>query len=110
MSIRQQKIQSLLRRELATIFQRESNILFNGRFITVTHVRITPDLANANVFLSIMASKDVKADLKMIDQNNWKVRKLLGERVGKTMRIIPILTFKIDDSLDLAAQIDELLK
>ncbi len=100
MSIRQQKIQSLLRRELATIFQRESNILFNGRFITVTHVRITPDLANANVFLSIMASKDVKADLKMIDENNWKVRKLLGERVGKTMRIIPILTFKIDDSLD----------
>jgi len=77
MSIRQQKIQSLLRRELATIFQRESNILFNGIFITVTHVRITPDLANANVFLSIMASKDVKADLKMIDQNNWKVRKLL---------------------------------
>ena len=73
-------------------------------------MRITPDLANANVFLSIMASKDVKADLKMIDQNNWKVRKLLGERVGKTMRIIPILTFKIDDSLDLAAQIDELLK
>jgi len=85
-------------------------MLFNGRFITVTHVRITPDLANANVFLSIMASKDVKADLKMIDENNWKVRKLLGERVGKTMRIIPILTFKIDDSLDLAAQIDELLK
>ena len=73
-------------------------------------MRITPDLANANVFLSIMASKDVKADLKMIDENNWKVRKLLGERVGKTMRIIPILTFKIDDSLDLAAQIDELLK
>ena len=99
MSIRQQKIQSLLRRELATIFQRESNILFNGRFITVTHVRITPDLANANVFLSIMASKDVKADLKMIDQNNWKVRKLLGERVGKTMRIIPILTFKTFDEV-----------
>lgn len=110
MSIRQQKIQSLLRKELATIFQRESNNLFNGRFITVTHVRITPDLANANVYLSIMASKDVKADLKMIEEHNWKVRKLLGERVGKTMRIIPILTFKIDDSLDLAAQIDELLK
>ncbi|MFK7758144.1 MAG: 30S ribosome-binding factor RbfA [Flavobacteriales bacterium] len=110
MSIRQQKIESLLKRELAIIFQRQSNMLFNGRFITVTHVRITPDLANANVYLSIMASKDPKADLKMINEHNWKVRKLLAEKVGKTMRIIPILSFKIDDSLDLAAQIDELLK
>jgi len=110
MSIRQQKIQSLLKKELAIIFQQRSNTLFNGKFITVTHVRITPDLANAKVFLSIMASKDTTSDLKMINEQNWKVRKLLGERVGKTMRIIPELSFKIDDSLDIAAQIDELLK
>lgn len=110
MTIRQQKIQTLLRKELAIIFQKQSQMLFNGKFITVTHVKVTPDFANATVFLSIMASKDKKSDLKMINEHNWKVRKLLGEKVGKTMRIIPILSFKIDDSLDIAAQIDELLK
>ena len=110
MSIRQEKIQSLLKKELALIFQKESGSLFMNKFITVTHVRVTPDLANAKVFLSIMMSKDTKADLKMIDQHNWKVRKLLGEKVRNTMRIIPELTFKIDDSMDIAAEIDKLLK
>ncbi len=110
MSIRQEKIQTLLLKELSIIFQRQSRVLFEGKFITVTEVRITPDLANAKVFLSFLASKDKKADLKMVNTHNWKVRKLLAEKVGKSMRIVPELTFRIDDTLDRTEEIDRLLK
>lgn len=109
MSIRQEKIQRLLLKELSVIFQRQSRILFNGKFITVTTVRITPDLAHAKVYLSIMASKDKKSDLKMIEEHNWKIRKILAERVKKSLRITPELSFKIDDTLDLTEEIDRLL-
>ncbi len=110
MSIRQEKIQRLLLKELSIIFQKQSRVLFNGKFITVTEVRVTPDLGVAKVFLSILASKDTAADLKLINQHNWKVRKLLAEKLGKSLRIIPELLFKIDDSLDIAEEIDRLLK
>jgi len=110
MSIRQEKIQRLLLKELSIIFQKQSRILFNGKFITVTEVRVTPDLGVAKVFLSLLVSNDKKADLKMINEHNWKVRKLLAEKVGKSLRIIPELIFKIDDSLDIAEEIDRLLK
>jgi len=110
MSIRQEKIQRLLLKELSIIFQKQSRILFNGKFITVTEVRVTPDLGVAKVFLSLLASNDKHADLKMINQHNWKVRKLLAEKVGKSLRITPELIFKIDDSLDISEEIDRLLK
>lgn len=110
MSIRQEKIQRLLLKELSIIFQQQSRILFNGKFITVSEVRVTPDLSVAKVFLSIMASKDKKADLKMINEYNWKVRKTLAQKVGKSLRITPELVFKIDDSLDISEELDRLLK
>ena len=109
-SIRQQKINSLLKKELALIFQKESQNLFGGRFITVTQVRITPDLGLAKTYLSIMASKDKDADLKMIREQDWKIRKLLAGVVGKQLRKMPELAFYIDDSLDYYEEIDSLLK
>ena len=110
MSIRQEKIQRLLLKELSIIFQQQSSILFGGRFITVSAVKVTPDLSVAKVYLSFMASQDKKADLKAVNGYNWKVRKLLAEKVGKSLRIVPELFFKIDDSLDISQEIDRLLK
>jgi ribosome-binding factor A len=109
-SIRQQKISSLLKKELAIIFQKESQTLFGGRFITVTQVRVTPDLGLAKTYLSIMASKDKEADLKMIREQDWKIRKILAGKVGKQLRKMPELAFYIDDSLDYYEEIDSLLK
>ena len=109
-TIRQEKINSLLKKELAIIFQRESRNLFEGKFITVTHVRISSDLGVAKVYLSFMASKDKEADLKMVEVQNWKVRKKLGEKVGKQLRRVPELQFFVDDTLDYLDKIDEILK
>ena len=109
-SIRQEKISELLKRELAVIFQRESQTLFSGRFITVTHVRVTPDLGSARVYLSFMAVQDKNAELDKVNVHKWKIKKLLVKQVGKQLRIMPDLSFHIDDSLDYYDEISNLLK
>ena len=108
--IRQEKIASLLKRESAIVFQRETNTWFNGRFITITQVRMSPDLTLAKVYLSIMASKDKTADLEMIRSNTWQIKKRLASTAGKHLRKMPDLNFYIDDSLDHYEAIDRLLK
>ena len=109
-SLRQQKVNKLLAKELAEIFRSESRSLFGGGFITVTGVRISPDLGLAKVYLSIMANKDKNVVFKLIQDQSSVIRKKLGLVVGKQLRIVPELMFYIDDSLDYAMKIDALLK
>ncbi|MES2627633.1 MAG: 30S ribosome-binding factor RbfA [Bacteroidota bacterium] len=110
MSVRLDKISTLLQHELAIIFQRESRNLFEGAFITVTKVRITPDLSYAKVYLSFFTQGDKAPLLKMVQVQTNQVKRILGNTVGKQLRKIPDLTFFIDDSLDYAEEIDKLLK
>ena len=65
-SLRQQKVSKLLHKELAEIFRSESRTLFSGAFITVTIVRVSPDLSSAKVYLSILATKEREATLKIV--------------------------------------------
>ncbi len=109
-SLRQQKVNKLLAKELAEIFRSEARSLFGGGFITVTQVRVSPDLGSAKVYLSIMATKDKQAIFKLVESQNSVVRRKLGHAVGKQLRIVPELHFYIDDSLDYAMKIEELLK
>ena len=109
-SLRQQKVNKLLAKELAEIFRSEARSLFGGGFITVTQVRVSPDLGVAKVYVSIMATKDRDAIFKLIQDQNHIIRKRLGNIVGKQLRIVPELSFFIDDSLDYAMRIDALLK
>lgn len=108
-SLRQQKVNKLLAKELAEIFRSEARTLFGGGFITVTTVRISPDLSSAKIYLSIMAS-DKKKIFALIESEKSIIRKKLGLIVGKQLRIVPELAFFIDDSLDYAMKIDALLK
>jgi ribosome-binding factor A len=109
-SIRQQKVESLLQKELAIIFQKESRNLFNGALITVTVIRVAPDLGFAKVYLSFFMTKDKDALLTDIKSHNSKIRYELGRVVGKQLRIVPGLQFYRDDSIDYAQNINELLK
>ncbi len=109
-SLRQQKVNKLLAKELAEIFRSEARSLFGGGFITVTGVRISPDLSSAKIYLSIMGNKDRNAIFKLVEDQNNVIRKKLGLIVGKQLRIVPELMFYIDDSLDYAMKIEELLK
>lgn len=108
-SIRLQKIDRLIQQELSIIFQRRRIEHFGGLFISVTVVRTSPDLGSARVYVSIMDKVDKKAVVKELNSRSGLLRKYLGESVGKQLRRTPELFFSLDDSLDYAEKINELL-
>lgn len=109
-STRQEKVGKLLQKELAELFRREAG-MFNNALITVTKVRISPDLSYAKVFLSIfIPGGDTKVILKGIEKQNPQIRFAIGKLIKKQVRIIPEFAFFIDDSLDYIDRIEQLLK
>ncbi len=107
-STRQQKYGKLIQKELSDIFLHDTKSLFGNAFITVTTVRVTPDLALAKVYLSFMMVEDKQAMLDMIVKQTKPIRKMLGDRIKKQARIIPALMFYIDDTVDYANKMDEI--
>lgn len=108
-SIRQNKIEGVIQEEMSMYFQRNAREICLGAMVTVTSVRVTSDLSLARCYLSIFAGPDKKEVLENIKVHTGKIRGEIGKRL-KNMRKIPELAFFIDDSLDYAAKIDELLK
>lgn len=109
-SQRQLKVSRLIQKELGEVFQRETRMLFGNALITVTQVRVSPDLGVAKVYVSLFNVPDNKALLESIKANTKEIRNKLSDRIKKQVRIIPNLVFFHDDSLDYAMRIDELLK
>lgn len=109
-STRQLKVSRLIQKELGEIFQRETRLLFGNALITVTQVRVSPDLSVAKVYVSLFNVPDQKALLMLIQENTKEIRMKLATRIKKQVRVIPNLVFYHDDSLDYAMRIEELLK
>lgn len=105
---RQQKISRLIQKELSDIFQRQTQAT-HGVLVSVSAVRISPDLSIARGYLSIFPSQRSAEILRNINDNTRQIRYELGTRVRHQLRIIPELKFFIDDSLDYLEHIDELL-
>ena len=108
-STRQKKISAMIQREMSVILQRKSSEFLN-KLITVTVVRMTPDLGIAKIFLSIFPEENIQEAFDLILENSSNLRFELGNRIRNQMRKIPEIMFYIDDSLDYADRIDELLK
>ncbi len=106
---RQLKINRLIQKELSEIFLLETKKM-RGVLISVTNVRVTPDLSVAYAYLSVFPSDKGSEIIENIKENVKSVRYELGKRVGKQLRIVPDLQFYIDDSLDYIENIDNLLK
>ena len=106
---RQNRIARLLQKELAEIFQSQTRAM-HGVLVSVTKVRISPDLSICTAYLSIFPSEKADELLENIRKNEKSVRYELGQRVRNQLRIIPELRFFIDDPLDYMEHIDELLK
>jgi len=109
-STRQKKISRLLQRELAEILRIMGKEFAPGKMITVTTVRISPDLSVAKIYLSFFPSEGGTTILESVQHNNSKIRHTLGQKVRNQLRIIPELVYYIDDSLDYIDNIDSLLK
>lgn len=106
---RQNRIARLLQKELAIIFQSQTRTT-HGVMVSVTRVRVSPDLSVCTAYLSIFPSEKGDEILENINKNNKSIRYELGSRMRNQLRIIPELRFFIDDSLDYIEHIDELLK
>ncbi len=106
---RQNRIARLLQKELAEIFQSQTRMM-HGVMISVTRVKISPDLSICTAYLSVFPSERGEEILTNINKNEKSVRYELGKRIRNQVRIIPELRFFIDDSLDYIERIDELLK
>ena len=106
---RQNRIARLLQKELSLIFQSQTRQM-RGVMVSVTRVKISPDLSICTAYLSIFPSNRGEEIIKNVNDNQKTIRYELGTRVRNQLRIIPELRFFIDDSLDYIEHIDELLK
>ncbi len=107
-SKRQQKFSKLIRKDLSDIFQKDKMGIFRNSFVTIADVKITPDLSLARVYLSMfMPEKQEMLDKILLHKS--EIRRELGNRIGKQVRIVPDLEFYIDEVEERAARIDKII-
>ncbi len=109
-SIRQNKVSKVLLKEISGVLSQKFSHLFLGSMVTVTACKVSSDLSSCRVFLSIFAGAPKEEVLKSINDSQKDIRFELGKIIKNQLRIVPLLHFVIDDSLERAARIDELLK
>ena len=109
-STRQLKVARELQKDLAEIIRSKGMAAFDGALVTVSEVRISPDLSVAKVYVSIFPSEKQEAVMKILEENLRAYRGELGRMVAKQFRIVPELVLQLDTSLDYAQHIEDLLK
>jgi ribosome-binding factor A len=109
-STRQKKVSRLILKELAEIFLKRGNEFAHGKLVSITRVRVSPDLSFAKVYISIFPATNQDNILHSIQEHSSKIRFDLGQKVRSQLRIVPDIAFHIDDSLDYIDKIDKLLK
>lgn len=107
---RQKQVAGVINHELNDIFLRMGFNMADGGMISISSVKITPDLFQARVYLSFFQVKDNEAVLAKINDKKSEIRNQLAIRVRHQLRSIPELTFYIDDTLDYVFKMEELLK
>lgn len=108
-STRQHKVSRLLLKELGDYFQKHGSEMTGGKMVSVTVVRISPDLGLAKVYLSIFPSQDMETSVRSISERALQVRGEMGKRMRHQLRHIPEFAFFPDDSLDYINNIENLL-
>jgi ribosome-binding factor A len=107
---RQQKFSRLIQKELSDVFQRDRKGILDNTFITIADVKVSPDLSVARIFISMTLAKDKEKTLEKLNLHKREIRKALGEKIGKQVRIIPELIFIVDEVEENAQRIENLIK
>ncbi len=107
---RQLKVASQIKRDMAEIIRGKGMAAFSGALVSVSGVKMSPDLSQAKVYVSIFPSDKSRDVMETIRNMGGSLRGELGRRVAKQLRIVPELQFYLDDSLDYVEHIEELLK
>lgn len=107
---RQKQIAGLLNEEMNTIFQRLGLNMIDGGMVSISSVKVTPDLLEARFYLSFFQVKNVEAALVRIEDRHHEIKKELAARVRHQLRSIPVLRFYKDDTLDQVFKMEEIFK
>ena len=107
---RQQKIARQIQKDISDILLKEAVSLIKGVMVSVTTVRVSPDLSFARIYLSIFPFNKNQEILDSFQKNNWMIRKALGSRMRNQVKQVPEIDFRLDDSLEYIENIDHLLK
>ncbi|HNP17562.1 MAG TPA: 30S ribosome-binding factor RbfA [Fulvivirga sp.] len=108
-STRQQKYSKLIQKDLSDIFQKNKSGLFTNVLVTIAEVKISPDLSIAKVYLSMLLVDDKQAMIEKITEHKSEIRRDLGNKIGKQVRIVPDLLFYLDEIEQEASRMDKLI-
>lgn len=106
---RQKQVGGLLHEELSQIFQRMSLSMVDGGMVSISSVKITPDLLEARVYLSVFQA-DRNVVMKKIEERAWEIKRELAARIKQQLRRIPELKFFHDDTLDHVFKMENIFK
>lgn len=109
-STRQLKFARLIQKEISDIFQRDKRGILDNTFITIADVKVSPDLGVAKIYVSMMLAKDKQATLEKMNSRKSEIRKALGDKIRKQVRVIPELIFYLDEVEENAQRMDSLIK
>ena len=109
-SKRQRQIAKVIQQEMSDVFQREGFNILHGGMISISRVRVTPDLFEARIYLSMFQIPEPQKMLDHIKKNEWLLRKELAARIKNQVRKIPEITYYLDDTLDYVFKMEEVFK
>ena len=107
---RQKQVAAVLQQELNDIFMRLGLNMLDGGMVSIAAVKVTPDLLEARIYISLFQVQDSKAALKKIEARAWEVKRELSGRVKTQLRRIPVLSFYLDDTLEYVFKMEEIFK
>ena len=107
---RQKQVAAVLSGELNDIFRRLNLNMIDSGMVSISSVKLTPDLLETRIYLSMYKVQDEKAALKKIESQSWEIKKELTARVKNQLRRMPVLKFYLDDTLDHVFKMEELFK
>ena len=109
-SKRQKQVAGVIQEEMNDIFLRMGLNMVNGGMVSISSVKVTPDLLEARIYLSLFQVKDAEAVIKRIEERKGELKKELGLRVKQQLRRMPELRFFKDDTLDHVFKMEEIFK
>lgn len=107
---RQKQVAAVIQQEMNDVFMRLGLNMIDGGMVSISSVKVTPDLLEARIYVSLFKVADAKATMKKIQAQAWEVKKELSERVKHQLRRIPVLHFYLDDTLDYVFKMEDLFK
>jgi ribosome-binding factor A len=109
-SRRQKKIAQLIMEEMGKFLQKEGANYYGSKFVTVTDAQITPDLAECKIYISVLNDKEPQIVVDKLNKHISDIRKRFGKIMRNDLRIIPVLEFRLDESLDNVFKLEEIFK